>query len=284
MIRTVYVNGQFVSEPEAKISIFDRGFLFSDSVYEVTAVLGGKLIDWFYHVKRLERSLKHLNISPPLDGDTLLNLHRQLIKFNELNDGLIYMQVSRGSADRDFFIKDNLKASIVIFSQKINLLELGRLNRRLKVMTVPEVRWKHRDIKTTQLLAASLIKTEAQSKGFDDAWFVENDFITEGTSSNAFIIKENKKIVTRKVGKEILAGVTRLSILNAANFLGLEFEERPFSVEEAEHAEEAFITSATNFITSVVQINGKLVGSGSIGEITKVLRDQYLSSIKETSI
>ena len=152
------------------------------------------------------------------------------------------------------------------------------------MITVPESRWKHRDIKTTQLLAASLMKTEAQTKGVDDAWFVEDGYITEATSSNAFIVLKNKKIVTRNLGKEILPGVTRLSILSTAKFLGLEFEERPFSIIEAELADEAFITSATNFIVSVVEINGKLVGDGNVGRITKLLRKQYLDDMRRKAI
>jgi D-alanine transaminase len=282
MARTVYVNGEFVSEEKAKISIFDRGFLFSDSVYEVTAVLTGKLVSWDGHIDRLQRSLTRLNISVPFDGDTLLSIHRQLIKLNDLSDGLIYMQVSRGLAERDFFIKQNLKPSLVMFSQKINLLDSSRLNRCLKVITVPETRWRHRDIKTTQLLAASLAKTDAQGKGFDDAWFVEDGYVTEGTTSNAFIVIDNKKIITRKISKNILPGVTRFSIVEIAKFLGLEVEERPFSVKEAELAKEAFITSATIFIASVVEINGNVIGNGAVGNITKSLREQYLIDIKKS--
>ena len=284
MVGTVYVNGEFVSDEQAKISIFDRGFLFSDSVYEVTTVLEGKLVSWAGHIDRLERSLTRLKIVVPFNGETLLSLHRQLIKLNELSDGLIYMQISRGSAERDFFIKENLKPSLVMFSQKIDLLDPSRLNRCLKVLTVPETRWKHRDIKTTQLLAASLVKTDARARGFDDAWFVENGHVTEGTSSNAFIITENKKIITCKISKNILAGVTRVSILETAKFLGFEVEVRPFSVKEAEFAKEAFITSATNFIASVVQINGSLIGRGDVGSITKLLREQYLVDIKKSAM
>mgnify|MGYP001208462812 CR=1 FL=1 len=284
MVRTVYVNGDFVSEFEARISIFDRGFLFADSVYEVITVLGGKLVDWFGHVERLERSLNYLNIIMPYKAGELLKINRELIKLNNFKDGLIYIQISRGLAERDFLIKDSSKASLIIFHQEINLLDPIRLNRCLRVITVPEVRWKHRDIKTTQLLGASMAKTDANTKGVDDAWFVENEFVTEGTSSNAFIVIENKKIVTRKIGKEILAGVTRFSILETAEELGLEVEERQFSVKEAELASEAFITSSTNFIASVGEINGNIVGSGKVGTITKLLREQYLINIKRHSI
>ena len=284
MVRTVYVNGQFVSEFKARISIFDRGFLFSDSVYEVITVFEGKLVDWVGHLERLERSLSYLKIIMPCSGEDLLRLHRELVKLNKFKYGLIYTQVSRGLAERDFLIKDTSEASIVMFNQELNLLDPTRLNRCLRVITVPEVRWKHRDIKTTQLLAATMAKTDAYNRGVDDAWFVEDEFITEGTSSNAFIVNGNKKIVTRKLGKEILAGVTRRVILETAKQLGLEVEERRFSVTEAEQASEAFVTSATNFIASVVEINGKLVGSGKVGRITKVLREQYLINIKEYSI
>ena len=284
MARTVYVNGEFVSEEKAKVSIFDRGFLFADSVYEVTTVLEGKLVAWDGHIERFERSLSRLNIIASFNAEILLNLHRQLIRLNNLSDGLIYMQVSRGPAERDFFIQDNPKPSLIMFSQNINLLDPVRLNRCLKVVTVPEVRWKHRDIKTTQLLAASLIKTDAKSKGFDDAWFVENGYVTEGTSSNAFIVTENKKIITCRNNSNILGGITRFSITEMAKVLGLKVEERPFSVKEAELANEAFLTSATNFIASVVEINGKLIGSGAVGPVTKLLRNKYLSDIKRNSI
>ena len=284
MVRTVYVNGEFLSEKKAKVSIFDRGFLFSDSVYEVTTVLGGKLVSWAGHINRLERSLNRLKIIAPFDEEILLSLHRELIKLNDLSDGLIYMQVSRGSAERDFSIKDNLKPSLVMFSQKIDLLDPSRLNRCLKVITVPESRWRHRDIKTTQLLAASLVKTDAHARGFDDAWFVEEGYVTEGTSSNAFIVLENKKIITCKINKNILAGTTRFSILETAKILGFEVEVRPFSVKEAELSKEAFITSATNFIASVVEINGNLIGTGGVGSMTKLLRDQYLIDIKKNAV
>ena len=284
MVRTVYVNGQFVSEFEARISIFDRGFLFSDSVYEVITVFEGKLVDWAGHLERLERSLSYLNIIMSCSREDLLRLHRELVKRNNFKYGLIYSQFSRGLAERDFLIKDTSEASLVMFNQEINLLDPVRLNRCLRVITVPEVRWKHRDIKSTQLLAASMAKTNAHNKGVDDAWFVEDEFITEGTSSNAFIVIENKKIVTRKLGKEILAGVTRHAIIDTAKELGLEVEERRFSVTEAENASEAFVTSATNFIASVAEINGKLVGSGKVGKITKVLREKYLINVKEHSI
>jgi len=284
MVRTVFVNGEFVSEEKAKVSIFDRGFLFSDSVYEVTTILEGKLVSWVGHIDRLKRSLTRLKIGIPFDEEKLLSLHRKLIKLNDLSDGLIYMQVSRGSAERDFSIKENLKPSLVMFSQKIDLLDPSRLNRCLKVITVPEIRWRHRDIKTTQLLASSLVKTDALARGFDDAWFVENGYVTEGTSSNAFIVTENKKIITCKISESVLAGVTRFSILETAKFLGFEVEVRSFSVKEAELAKEAFITSATNFIASVVEINGILIGRGKVGSMTKLLRDQYLIDIKKSAV
>tara|TARA_A100001011_G_C14147119_1_gene772379 strand:+ start:67 stop:921 length:855 start_codon:yes stop_codon:yes gene_type:complete len=284
MIKTVYLNGKFVPDFEAQISIFDRGFLFGDSVYEVTTVLGGKLVAWEGHVERFYRSLKRLKITSSCDRQTLLNLHRQLVQLNQLKDGLIYMQVSRGVAQRDFLINEKVEPSLVLFSQEIDLLEPSRLNRRLKIITVPETRWEHRDIKTTQLLAASLMKTEANALGVDDAWFVEDGYITEGTSSNAFIVVNSKKIITRKIDRAILAGVTRFSILEVAMQLGLEIQERAFSVEEAELADEAFITSATNFIASVVEINGKKIGNGRIGSTTLLLRERYLTEIKKTAI
>ena len=284
MAKTVYVNGRFVRDFEAKISVFDRGFLFADSVYEVITVFLGELVDCDNHLKRLEKSMKFLDLSMPMERETILNLLRELIIRNNLNNGMIYLQVSRGSSERSFLIDSNVKPSLVMFCQEIDLSSSSRLKRGLKIVTLPEARWKHRDIKTTQLLAASLAKTKACKMGYDDAWFEENGFVTEGTSSNAFIVVENKKIVTRNIGKEILPGVTRFSIMKAASSLDFEVEERPFSVIEAERATEAFITSATNFITSVVAINGKAVGNGKVGTITSLLQREYLKTVKRTAL
>ena len=243
MTRIVYVNGEFVSEDEAKISIFDRGFLFSDAVYEVTSILDGKLVDWQGHFERLKRSLKELNIAIKFSEAYLLDLHRKIINKNKLNEGIVYLQVTRGAADRDFVFETTLKPSLIIFSQSKELIKPLLVNKGLSVMTSPDIRWQRPDIKTTQLLAPALLKMEALSKSMDDVWMVKDNLITEGTSNNVFIVDSVGKIITRSLSHDILGGITRAAILRVAKENRLEIEERPFTLEECYSASEAFITS-----------------------------------------
>ena len=284
MARIVYLNDGFVSEVEARISIFDRGFLFADSAYEVTAVLDGKLVCWAEHFSRLQRSLDALGIMLPLTEKELLNLHRELIKKNNLVQGIVYLQVSRGCADRNFIFSDSMKPTIVLFSQREELLDKKRLERELRVVTVPDKRWGRRDIKTTQLLYSSMVKTEAKNIGKDDAWLIQDGLVTEGTSNNIFIIDKEKKIITRDLSNLILAGVTRSTIITFMEQLGLELDERPFTLFEAQSSSEAFITSATNFVTSVVEIDDKLVADGKPGPLTKLIRESYISYCFEYAV
>ena len=284
MNRVVYVNGEFIPEAEAKISIFDRGFLFADGVYEVTAIINGKLIGWHGHISRLNRSLNEINMPMPESEAKILELHRSIIELNNLSQGIVYMQVSRGSTDRDFNIVDGLRPSLVMFTQELNLLDPKRLDRSLRVMTVNDIRWGKNHIKTIQLLASSLIKTEAIKKGYDDALLIKDGYVTEGTSSNAFIIDCNKSIITRNLGCEILSGITRSDLLHTIKKVGLKVEERPFSIDEAKGAREAFITSASNFVVSIGEIDDTSIGSGSIGQITKMLQDEYITQMVKASI
>ena len=279
MCRVVYLNNEFVSEKEAKISIFDRGFLFADAVYEVTTVLNGKLVGFKEHINRLQRSLSELNYSFPFDEKDILSIHLTLIKKNNLKDGLIYLQISRGVSERNFIFPESIKPTLVLFTQKEALLSPDRLNRELKIISVPDIRWQRRDIKTVQLLAASIMKTKAKKMGKDDAWMLEGAFITEGTSNNAFIIDNTGKLITRNLSHLILPGVTRASLIKLAKELNMPFEERPFTLDEVYNASEAFITSATNFITSVVEIDDILIGNGKIGPLTLTLREKYINTI-----
>ncbi len=281
MARIVYVNGEFIREDKAKISIFDRGFLFSDAVYEVTPILDGKLVGWQGHFERLKRSLGELNIPISFSQRHLLTLHREIIEKNKVNEGTVYLQVTRGVADRDFVFQDNLKSSVIIFSQSKKLIKPLLLNKGLSVMTSPDIRWQRPDIKTTQLLAPSLLKMEALSKSMDDVWMVKDGFITEGTSNNAFIVEPVGTIITRNLSHDILGGITRASILKVAKEKGLKIEERPFSLDEAYLASEAFITSSSIFVRSVVTINGKAIGEGKPGEIVESLISAYLESCKD---
>ncbi len=279
MCRVVYLNNEFVNEKEAKISIFDRGFLFADAVYEVTTVLNGELVGFREHLNRLKQSLLKLNYNFKIEEEKILWIHRKLIKENDLKDGLVYLQISRGVSERNFIYSKETEPTLVLFTQKESLLAPNRLNRKLKVISVPDIRWQQRDIKTTQLLAASLIKTKAKEMGKDDAWMLEGEFITEGTSNNAFIIDNSGKLITRNLSNMILPGVTRAFLIKIAWELKIPVEERPFTLKEAYNASEAFITSATNFITSVVEIDDILIGKGTIGPITLMLRKRYLQTI-----
>ena len=284
MSRKVFLNGDYLDENEAKISIFDRGVLFADSVYEVTAFIENKLIDFKAHLKRLERSLKEINIEYNLDYDRFLEIHKNLIRFNNLEntEGLIYFQISRGNIDRDFLIKDQkIKPNVFSFTQKKSLTNDPKIEKGLHIISLEDLRWKRRDIKTTQLLYPSIAKTKAIRMGADDAWLLdENGKVTEGTSNNAYIIS-NDTVITRQLSNDILHGITRRTILQVSNDLKLKVEERPFDIEEAKNSQEAFITSASTLIAPVIKINDKVIGNGTIGPITKILRETYVKiSIK----
>ncbi len=276
MSRIVYVNGEYLDEADAKISVFDRGFLFADAVYEVSSVLAGKLIDNKGHLQRLARSLGELNMSAPASNEEITSIQKSLIEKNNLDQGLVYLQVTRGAADRDFAYPKNVKSSLVMFTQEKKLLQSTMGQQGISVITTPDIRWQRRDIKTVALLASCMAKMEAKKAGADDAWFVENGFITEGSSSNAYIITQDGKMVTRHLGTEILAGITRKAALKLANTENISIEERPFSIDEALDAAEAFITSATTFVTPVIAIDGKQIGDGKPGPITRKLREIYI--------
>ena len=286
-MRTVYLNGSFIPENEAKISIFDRGFLMSDGVYEVTSVIERKLIDFEGHFHRLERSLSELDMTTPLTKEVLLLIHRRLIDKNSVNNGLIYLQITRGSAgDRDFVFPDpeTTPQTVVLFSQnKENLLDSPSAISGIKIISIEDQRWGRRDIKTTQLLYPSIGKMMAKKVNADDAWMVQDGYVTEGTSNNAYIIK-NGKIITRAKSNDILHGITRAAVLRFAEEAQMEIEERNFSISEARDAEEAFITSASSFVTPVVSIDGQNIANGSPGPMTQRLREIYLDESIKTAI
>ena len=286
MSRIVFINGNYVEEKDAKISIFDRGLLFSDAVYEVTAIIDNKLIDFPAHVVRLNSSLNKLKINHKFNEKTLLEIHKNLLNKNpfKYNEGLIYLQVSRGTTERDFLItKNELSPNIFAFTQEKNLTDLN--TKGLKIITKEDLRWQRRDIKTTQLIYASLSKTEANEIGADDAWFVDEDeYINEGTSNNAYIIDKNNTIITRNLSNKLLPGITRQTILEVAEKLKLTIEERAFTVPEALSANEAFISSAATLILPVIEINNNTIGNGKIGPITQILRETYIKISMHNSI
>ncbi|RIY01359.1 D-amino-acid transaminase [Aureimonas flava] len=279
MPRIVYVNGAYHPEAEAKVSVFDRGFLFADAVYEVTAVIGGRLLDFPGHCARLRRSLAELDLPSPATDDEILAIHRELVARNALDLGHVYLTVTRGEADRDFaYPKAGTAPSLVMFTQARASIETPEAERGLRIASVPDLRWGRRDIKTVQLLYPSMAKMQAKRQGKDDAWFVENGEVTEGTSNNAYIVTREGTIRTRALGHDILHGITRAALMRVAGELDLRVEEKPFTVAEAQGAREAFITSAGAFVTPVVEIDGAAIGDGRPGPIARRLRAAYLET------
>lgn len=286
MSRIVYINGSYIPEENATLSIFDRSVLFSDSVYEVTSILDEKLLDFHGHMDRLARSLSELRINFSQDRHSLLEIHRELIKQNNIDQGMIYLQVSRGNAlDRDYhFPSENTQPTLFMFTQDTpGNADNPKAKTGLRIISIEDQRWARRDIKTTQLLAPSLGKMMARDVGCDDAWMVEDGFVTEGTSNNAFIVRGNV-IITRSLGTEILPGITRLSVLKFAKEHNFEIEERNFTIEEAKTADEAFITSSMNFVMPVVEIDGDKIGNGTPGPISYLLRKIYLEEARKNAI
>ena len=278
MSRTFYVNGEFVAEQDAKISVLDRGFLFADAVYEVASVIGGRLIDNRAHLKRLARSLSELSMAPPCTDKDIVAAQEKLLQLNNVTEGLLYLQVSRGVADRDFAFPQNPKSSLVMFTQVKSLLDSPTATTGIKIVTIPDIRWKRRDIKTVGLLAPSLGKQTAIEAGADDAWMVEDGFITEGTSNNAYIVRSDRVIQTRHLGNEILSGITRDAVLRFAREANYDILEEPFTVDDAKQAQEAFITSASSFVTPVVSIDEVLLGDGNPGPVSTELRKIYIET------
>lgn len=278
MSRTFYVNGEFVAEKDAKISVLDRGFLFADAVYEVATVLGGRLIDNRAHLKRLARSLSELAMAPPCSDGDIVAAQEKLVQLNNVSEGLLYLQVSRGVADRDFGFPQDPKSSLVMFTQVKSLLDSPMATKGLKIITIPDIRWKRRDIKTVGLLAPSLGKQAAIDAGADDAWMVEDGFITEGTSNNAYIVRSDRVIQTRHLGNEILSGITRDAVLRFARDANYDILEEPFTVDDAKQAQEAFVTSASAFVMPVVSIDAVTLGDGKPGPVSTELRKIYIET------
>jgi D-alanine transaminase len=285
-MRTVYVNGEYLPENEARISIFDRAFLMGDGVYEVTSVLSGKLIDFEGHNRRLERSLNELDMPHPAVMDDLLEIHRELVRVNEIADGLVYLQITRGApGDRDFAYPDSdTPPTVVLFTQsKPGLADNPVAKKGIKIISVEDMRWGRRDIKTTQLLYPSMGKMMAKKAGCDDAWMVQDGFVTEGTSNNAYIVKGGK-IITRALSNDILHGITRAAVLRFAEEAQMQVEERNFSVDEAKEADEAFVTSASAFVMPVVEIDGARLGDGTPGAVATRLREIYIEESRKVAV
>lgn len=278
MGRIVYVHGQFVPEEEARIGLFDRGFLFGDAVYEVTAVIAGRMIDNDLHLARLERSLKELDIPLALDRPEIVAVQTELIARNALQDGTVYLQVSRGEADRDFFYPATLAPRLVGFTQAKSLIGTKAQQNGIAVDLAADPRWQRRDIKTAMLLGQVMAKQAARARGFDDVWLVEGGLVTEGASSTAHLITADGRILTRAASQATLPGCTQRALARLCAADGLHIEERAFTPEEAQGAAEAFQTSASSLVTPVVRIGDRVIGDGKPGPRTRALQALYLEA------
>ncbi|MCH2346395.1 MAG: D-amino-acid transaminase [Pseudomonadales bacterium] len=283
MSRTVYVNGAFVPEEQAKISVFDRGFIFGDGVYEVVPVISGKLVDKQYFLERLDRSLDELSIAWPCTKQEYMEVMEQLVESNQLTEGVVYSQVTRGIADRDFPFPENVSPSFVAFTSNMELLDNPLVKSGIHVITTPDLRWQRRDSKSVNLLGQVLAKQDAITRGGHEGWMVEDGIVTEGVSSSAYIVK-NATIITRPLSNAILPGIRRRTLLEIASNVGIDVEERIFTIEEALAADEAFISSAATMTLGVVSIDGHQIGNGTPGPVTIRLRELYKARVlKEVS-
>ncbi|WP_420432462.1 D-amino-acid transaminase [Hyphobacterium sp.] len=286
MPRIAYVNGQYVPHAQAAVHVEDRGYQFADAVYEVWGVIDGALTDFDGHLTRLARSLRELEIRQPVSDSALTAVLHRLVSVNRIHHGLVYLQISRGVARRDHVYPDPaVPASIVITVRSPPAAAAeARARHGISIITRPDERWARRDIKTVSLLPNVIAKQAAHRKGAAECWMIDpNGMITEGAAANAWIINADGVLVTRPANNDILNGITRRIILALADREGLKTEERPFSRDEALQAREAFITSATSYLTPVVQIDGQAVGNGHPGSLSLRLRHSYVATAKERS-
>jgi D-alanine transaminase len=278
-----YVNGAFVPLSEAKVSVLDRGFLFADGIYEVSAVLDGKLVDNDTHLARLERSVGEIQLALPETIARIKEIQHELIARNELRDGLVYIQVTRGAdKGRDFAFPKGVKPTLMMFTSVKDIVNAAFAKTGIGVITVPDIRWSRRDIKSVALLAQVLAKQAAAEAGAGEAWMIEDGKVTEGGSSSAFILTQDDVLVTRQNSSAILPGCTRKAVVKLAEERQLRVEERAFTIDEALRAKEAFITSASSFVQAVVKIDGKAVADGKPGPMATRLREIYIDFARAT--
>jgi D-alanine transaminase len=280
-----YVNGSFVPLSQAKVSVLDRGFLFADGIYEIAGVLDGRLVDNASHLARLERSVGEIALPLPETLERIQEIQKELVARNKLDSGLVYIEVTRGAdAGRDFVFPKDVTPTLIIFTLEKDIINAPNAKTGIGVITVPDIRWARRDIKSVALLAQVLAKQAAAEAGAGEAWMIEDGFVTEGGSSSAFILTQDDVLVTRQNGREILPGCTRKAVVKLAEERQLRVEERPFSVGEALRAKEAFITSATAFVQAVTSIDGRKVADGKPGPMTNRLREIYVDFARATAV
>ena len=280
MSREAFVNGEYTEYINSKVHIEDRGYQFADGVYEVFAVLDSKIVDYEGHIKRLYRSLKELNIASPIQRKSYKFHINEIIKRNIIQDGLVYLQVTRGVASRDFKFPKYSKSSIVIIGKNTSLNNYNNnFFKGIKVKTTKDIRWKRVDIKSLNLLPPVLAKQYASDNGCEEAWLLDDDgYITEGSSSNAWIVK-NKTVITRPVSSSILNGITRSTLIKSLSKVGYKFIERRFNINDIKDADEAFITSATQFVMPVIAVDNIKISNGRVGEFAKTFKEIYFKYI-----
>ena len=281
MARIAYVNGHYVRHRDAAIHIEDRGYQFADGVYEVFAVIGGKLIGEQGHLDRLTHSLNELRLNWPMNRSALKIIINEIAQRNHILDGSVYLQITRGTAPRDHAFPTHCKSSLVVTAKKSSPFNNTLFGEGIDVITIPDIRWKRCDIKSVALLPNVLGKQKARESGAFEAWQVDEDgFITEGTSTNAWIVASDGYLITRNASTFILNGITRLAVLEAAKLVGISIVERAFTVNEAILAKEAFITSSTSHVKGVTRIDGHSIGNGNVGDLTRQILGAYMEHVK----
>lgn len=278
MSRIVYVNGEYLAQEEAKISVFDRGYLFGDGVYEVIPIINGKLVDEDYGVQRLRRSLAEIEIAWPCSEEAYRQMLRELIARNQVQEGMVYVQVTRGIAERDFSYPKNTPSSLMAYPTHKSILQSPLAETGVTVVSTEDLRWKRRDIKSLNLLAQCMAKQQAVKLGAFEAWMTEDGFVTEGASSTAYII-QGDTVITRALSNSILPGIRRRVLVEMAEQGGFKLVQRPFSIEEAQSADEAFLSNASSLVLPIISIDGKAVGNGKPGPITRDLRARYIAAL-----
>ncbi|MFV2032626.1 MAG: D-amino-acid transaminase [Gammaproteobacteria bacterium] len=284
MNRTVYLNGQYLPEDQAKVSIFDRAVLFGDAIYEVAGLIDGKLIDFDAHMQRYRRSLGELQIPVPLERDEILSAFRKLVELNQITEGLVYLQVTRGEADRDFVWQDNLKPTVFMFTQHKMSVDNEAINTGVRLKSVDDIRWARRDIKSVNLLGQVLAKKSASDAGAYEALLVDTDGYVTECGATSFFIAKDELLLTRPLGNEILPGVTRKAVVALCNTHGIRLVETKFLLDDALKADEAFISGASIYVLPVVQIDDQIIGDGAPGHLFKKLRELYIEHARNAAI
>lgn len=284
MSRTVYINGTYCAPEQATVSIFDRGLLFADAIYEVAGVINGKLLDFASHMQRLDRSLVEMRMSAPLSHDEILAAMRELVRLNGVEEGLVYMQITRGSdGDRDFLPPEGMTPTVFMFAQHKGESTRREFRDGIAMVSAPDIRWGRRDIKTVGLMGSVFAKWTAKQAGGAEVLMHQDGYVTEGGATSFYIIKDGV-IITRPLSNDILHGCTRKALLGILEDGDVGLEERLYTLEEARNADEAFITGASTFVCPVVKIDDQILGDGKPGPITRRLQDIYMNFARKDAV